>query len=81
MVGSSSNHPQSMASDTRHDYTDRYLSSGLGCPTSRVSNREAMISRRDTNAYQCTRASGSVSCTEDLCKGQNSCECFDLDRQ
>ena len=70
-VGSSSNHPQSMASDitsTGHDYKDRCLSNGLGCPTSRVPNREAMISRRDTNAYQCTGASGSVSCTEVLAK-------------
>ena len=70
-VGSSSNHPQSMASDitsTRHDYKDICLSSGLGCPTSRVLNREAMISRRDTNAYQFTGTSGSVSCTEVLAK-------------
>ena len=70
-MGSSSNHPQSMASDitsTGHDYKDRCLSSGLGCPTSRVPNREAMISRRDTNVYQCTGASGSVSCTEVLAK-------------
>ena len=84
MVSARGSHPQSIASDTtstKHDYRDKRLFNKLGRPTSRVPDRGTMVSGEETDAYKCNGTLGSVSGTEDLCQGQVSRGCFDLDGQ
>ena len=78
MVGSRSISPQSNASGNsaaRYDNRDRCLSSRLGCPTSGVPDRGTMVNTRETDAYQCVRAAGSISCPKDLCQRQITFKC------
>ena len=78
MVGSRSVSPQSNASGNsaaNHGNRDRCLSSRLGCPTSGVPDRGAMVNRRETDAYQCVGAAGNISCPKDLCHRQITFEC------
>ena len=78
VVGSKSISPKSNTSGssaTRYDNQDRCIPSGLGCPASGVPHRGAMVNRRETDAYQCTGAAGSVSCPEDLCQRQITFKC------
>ena len=78
MVGSRSISPQSNGSGNsaaRHGNQDRCLSSRLGCPTSGVPDRGAMVNRRETDAYQCVGAAGSISCPKDFCQRQITFEC------
>ena len=44
-------------------------------PSIRGAGQGAMVNRRETDAYQCTGAAGSVSCPEDLCQRQITFEC------
>ena len=78
MVGSRSFSPQSNGSGNsaaRHGNRDRCLSNRLGCPTSGVPDRGAMVNRRETDAYQCVGAAGSISCPQDFCQRQITFEC------
>ena len=83
-MGSKSISPKSNTSGssaTRYDNRDRCIPSGLGCPASGVPDRGGMVNRRETDAYQCTGAAGSVSCPEDLCQRQITFKCVSSNGQ
>ena len=59
------------SSATRYDYRDKCLSSWLRWPASGVLKGGVMVNRRETDAYQCTGAAGSVFCPDDFCQKTN----------